>query len=291
MPSSRPKPTPAAKSTTSSKPRPKSRPFSAALARLRRLDRATLIKVIILGILALALLIYLSLDIVFHGPLTQFLSNRDQILLAVESFGFFAPLVYILLQIVQTVAAPIPGQVVGSVGGFLFGPWGILWTLIGSLIGDYIVFRLARRFGRPLLEKLFSPATIRKFDFIVDAKSASLILFAIFLLPGFPDDVVCYIAGLTKLPIRRLMLLVGLGRLPTIILTNYLGAGLSSNLGLVMVISVLMVFILGLVAWKRESIIKFFQRRDQSKPAKPTNSKTTTSDRTSAPKSRPQPKP
>lgn len=264
MPSNRPKPTPAAKSTTSSKPRPKSRPFSAALARLRRLDRATLIKVIVLGILALAVLIYLSLDIVFHGPLTQFLSNRDQILLAVESFGFFAPLVYILLQIVQTVAAPIPGQVVGSVGGFLFGPWGILWTLIGSLIGDYIVFRLARRFGRPLLEKLFSPATIRKFDFIVDTKSASLILFAIFLLPGFPDDVVCYIAGLTKLPIRRLMLLVGLGRLPTIILTNYLGAGLSSNLGLVMVISVLMVFILGLVAWKRESIIKFFQRRDQS---------------------------
>ena len=87
------------------------------------------------------------------------------------------------------------------------------------------------------------------------------------------------------------MLLVGLGRLPTVVLVNYLGAGLSSNLGLVVAISVLMVFFLGLIAWKREAIIKFFKRRDQSKPAKPTNSKTPTPDRASAPKSRPQPKP
>ena len=90
------------------------------------------------------------------------------------------------------------------------------------------------------------------------------------------------------------MLLVGLGRLPTIVLVNYLGAGLSSNLGLVVAISVLMVFFLGLIAWKREAIIKFFKRRDQSKPAtpaKPTNSKTPASDRATAPKSRPQPKP
>lgn len=273
----------------SSRPKPNS--FRAALNRLRRLDRTTRLKLIIFGTLILGLVIYLTLDIIFNGPLTRFLSNRDQVVLAVQSFGIFAPLVYIILQIVQTVAAPIPGQVVGSVGGFLFGPWGILWTLIGSLIGDYIVFRLARRFGRPLLEKLFSSATIKKFDFIIDSKSAPLILFAIFLLPGFPDDVVCYIAGLTKLPIRQLMLLVGLGRLPTVVLVNYLGAGLSSNLGLVVAISVLMVFFLGLIAWKREAIIKFFKRRDQPKPAKPTNSKTPTPDRASAPKPHSQPKP
>lgn len=236
------------------------------LARFRQLDRTTRLKIIILGTLILGLCLYLLIDIIFSGPLTQFLSNRDQVVTAVKSFGIFAPLIYIILQIVQTVAAPIPGQVVGSVGGFLFGAWGILWTLIGSLIGDYIVFRLARRFGRPLLERIFSPATIKKFDFIIDAKSASFILFAIFLLPGFPDDVVCYIAGLTKLPIKRLMLLVGLGRLPTIVLVNYLGAGLSTNLGLVVAISVLMVFLIGIIAWKRESILRFLKLEPTSSP-------------------------
>ena len=127
---------------------PKPNSFRTALNRLRRLDRTTRLKLIIFGTLILGLVLYLALDIIFNGPLTRFLSNRDQVVLAVQSFGFFAPLIYVILQIVQTVAAPIPGQVVGSVGGFLFGPWGILWTLIGSLIGDYIVFRLARRFGR-----------------------------------------------------------------------------------------------------------------------------------------------
>lgn len=226
----------------------------------KQLSLGTKLKVIVLGLLAAILVIYLIWDIVFHGPLTSLLSNRDQLVESVRSFGIFAPLLYIVFQTIQTVAAPIPGQIVGSVGGFIFGPWGILWTTIGSLIGCFLVFKIARRFGRPLLEKIFKKSSIDKFDFIIDVKGASLILFAIFLLPGFPDDVVCYIAGLTKLPIPRLMLLVGLGRLPTIVLTNYLGSGLGGDhIWLVVLASILSVAILGLVVWKREWIIKLLK--------------------------------
>lgn len=229
----------------------------------KRISRQTKLKVTVVAIAIAALVIYLILDIALEGPFTSLLMNRDQLVASVQSWGIFAPLLYILLQIAQTVAAPIPGQLVGSVGGFLFGPWGILWTLIGSLIGCWIVFKLARRFGRPLLEKIFKKSVIAKFDFILEAKSASFILFAIFLLPGFPDDVVCYIAGLTKVPIPKLMLLVGLGRLPTIIMTNYLGAGLSDNLGLVAVTAIAGIAILGLVVWKREWIMRVLKGEPQ----------------------------
>lgn len=222
--------------------------------------RSTKIKIIIVGIALAAITIYLIWDIIFRGPLTSLLSNRDKLVASVQSFGIFAPVLYILLQIAQTVCAPIPGQIVGSVGGFLFGFWGILWTLIGSMIGCYIVFRIARRFGRPLLEKIFKKSVISKFDFIINAKSASLILFAIFLLPGFPDDVVCYMAGLTKVPIRRLMFLVALGRLPTIVLTNYLGAGLGDNITMVAVVSIIAVIILGIAVWQRERIMAFLKK-------------------------------
>lgn len=222
----------------------------------KRISRSTKIKVVALAIACAVLVIYLILDIALKGPLTSLLMNRDQLVASVESWGVFAPLLYILLQIAQTVAAPIPGQLVGSVGGFLFGPWGILWTTIGSLIGCWIVFKLARRFGRPLLEKIFKKSVVAKFDFILEAKSAALILFAIFLLPGFPDDVVCYIAGLTSVPIPKLMLLVALGRLPTIVMTNFIGAGISDNLGLVAVVSVIGILILGFFVWKREWIMR-----------------------------------
>lgn len=239
----------------------------------KRLSRSTKIKLAVTIIVAAAIVLYLIFDVVFHGPLTSLLVNRDQLVQSVESWGAFAPLLYMLLQIMQTVVAPIPGQVVGSVGGFLFGTWGIVWTAIGTLIGCYIVFRLARRFGRPLLEKIFKPSVIEQFDFILNSKSTSLILFAIFLLPGFPDDLVCYLAGMTQLSIRRLMVILILGKLPTIILTNFLGAGLSDNLGLVAGLSVIMVMLLGLAIWKREFIMRILKgeyRKERKEPKQKT---------------------
>lgn len=243
-----------------SPPTPGLLPLDEPLLR-KRIARKTKIKVAVVAVLIAALALYLILDVALHGPLMSLLSNRDKLVASVQSFGPFAPLLYILLQITQTVVAPIPGQIVGSVGGFLFGPWGILWTTIGSLVGCWIVFLLARRFGRPLLEKIFKKSVVAKFDFILEAKSASLILFAIFLLPGFPDDVVCYLAGLTKLSIKRLMVLVTLGRLPTIILTNYIGAGIGENFTMVAIAALLGVIILGIGIWQHERVMGLLKKK------------------------------
>lgn len=242
------------------KPTPGLLPLNEPLIK-KRISRQTKIKVALVALTIAILAVYLVWDIAFHGPLMSLLSNREQLVAAVQSFGPFAPLLYILLQVTQTVVAPIPGQIVGSVGGFIFGPWGILWTTIGTLIGCWLVFLLARRFGRPLLEKIFKKSVVAKFDFILEAKSASLILFAIFLLPGFPDDVVCYLAGLTKLSIKRLMLLVTLGRLPTIILTNYIGAGIGENFAMVAIAALLGVILLGIGVWQRERIMNLLKKK------------------------------
>lgn len=243
-----------------------------------RISRRTLIKVAVATIVIVAIIGYLAWDIIAKGPLMTLLTSRDQLVAAVNSWGPFAPLLYILLQVLQTVVAPIPGQIVGSIGGFLFGPWGILWTSIGTLIGCWIVFKIARRFGRPLLEKLFKKSAIDKFDFIINAKSSSLILFAIFLLPGFPDDIICYIAGLTKLSIKRLMTIVILGRFPVIVLTNYIGAEVGTNFVMVAIVALLAVVILGIGVWQRERIMTFLKRGatpDGALPDKTTPDKTT----------------
>ncbi len=230
----------------------------------KHISHRTYFKAILLIVIIAAIVGYLAFDLAFHGPLMTLLMNRDHLLEIIQKVGPLGPILYIILQVIQTVVAPIPGQVVGSVGGFLFGGWGILWTTIGSLLGYWIVFMISRRFGRPLLEKIFKKSSIEKFDFIINAKAASLIIFAIFLLPGFPDDIVCYIAGLTQLSIKRLMVISVLGRLPTIILTNFLGAGISDNLPLVAAISVISVLILGLATWKREKIIAFLKGGENS---------------------------
>lgn len=227
----------------------------------RRITTSTIIKLVIFTIVIVAVLGYLAWDVIAKGPLMQLLSNRDELVRVMNDFGPWAPFFYVMLQVLQTVVAPIPGQIVGGVGGFLFGHWGILWTTIGSIIGFWLVFLIARRFGRPLLEKIFKKSVVDKFDFIINARGASLILFAIFLLPGFPDDVVCYIAGLTKLSIKRLMLIAILGRFPTIVVTNFIGAGLGeNNLGMVAAASIIGVIVLGIFTWKREAIMKLLKR-------------------------------
>lgn len=227
-----------------------------------RIQKSTALKFAVFTTLVAVALGYLVWDVLAHGPLTRFISNRDELVRIMSELGPFAPLLYIVIQIIQVVVAPIPGQIVGGVGGFLFGYWGILWTTIGSLIGFWLVFLIARKFGRPLIEKIFKKPAVDKFDFIINAKGAALIIFAVFLLPGFPDDLICYVAGLTKLSIRKLLLISILGRFPAIVLTNYIGMGIGGNIGLVVALSLVTVVIVGLAAWKREKIIAFLKRKE-----------------------------
>lgn len=238
----------------------------------QKIAKKTKVKIALTAILALAVIIYIGWDVIFGGPLTQFISNREQLIESVNRLGVFGPFFYIIVQTIQIVVAPIPGQVVGSVGGFLFGGWGILWTTIGSVFGYYIVIKIARRFGRPLIEKIFKKSAVDKFDFILNGQGTALILFAIFLLPGFPDDMVCYMAGLTNLSTKKLMIIILLGRFPTIVLTNYFGAGIGGdNLAMLAGVAVISVLVIGLAIWKREWIM---QKLKGETPIKKLQSKT-----------------
>ncbi|MBO7664466.1 TVP38/TMEM64 family protein [Candidatus Saccharibacteria bacterium] len=227
----------------------------------KNVPRKTWAKVIALAVGVLLLSGYVIWDILAGGPLTSLLSNHDRVVAFVERMGFFAPFIYILLQIAQIILAPIPGQVVGGVGGYLFGWWGILWTLIGSTIGYLIMILISRKFGRSLIEKIFKKSAMDKFDFIF-GENAAIILFLVFLLPGLPDDMVGYMAGLTDVPIKSLIVLMTLGHIPTIIITNYIGMGLGeSNLVPVAIVAVVVVLIFGVALWQKDRIIKLLKKQ------------------------------
>lgn len=264
-------------STAARQPEPPDRLAVGETPLKKNIRTSTIVKFAIASVVVLAVLGYLAWDVFAKGPLMQLLSNRDRLVDLINRAGALAPFIYIVLQVVQVVVAPIPGQIVGGVGGFLFGHWGILWTTIGSLVGFWLVFLIARKFGRPLIEKIFKKPAVEKFDFIINAKGSALIIFAIFLLPGFPDDLVCYIAGLTKLSMRKLMLISILGRFPTIVLTNYIGMGINGNIGLVVGLSLVAVAIVALASWKREQIIAFLKKggksNQSSSPHEPTSTK------------------
>ncbi len=189
-------------------------------------------------------LIYLS-KYVFY-----FLNNPDQVKDFVVGLGILGPVALILLQILQVLFAPVPGQVAGFVSGYIYGVfWGTTYTMIGTMLGSFIAIVLARKFGRPFVEKAVDKSTLKKFDTMAQNKGI-FALFLIWLLPALPDDAVCYISGLTNIRIRTLMIIIFFGRLPGFIVLNMLGNGVAIMNATLSFIIFVIIMILSFIIFK-----------------------------------------
>ncbi|WP_227130804.1 TVP38/TMEM64 family protein [Halorubellus salinus] len=133
----------------------------------------------------------------------------------VREFGPWAPVAYTTLQAVQVVLAPVPGQTLGFLAGYLFGAIaGTTYSMVGVVAGSWIVFRLARAYGRSAVESWVTDDVLEGFDGFVDEQGEAA-LFVVFLLPAFPDDAICFLAGLSELRERRFLGLLVVGRFPS----------------------------------------------------------------------------
>jgi uncharacterized membrane protein YdjX (TVP38/TMEM64 family) len=134
-----------------------------------------------------------------------------------------------LLQIIQVVAAPIPGELTGIIGGYLYGPlWGTVYSTIGLTLGSWIAFMLARFFGEPLLENVVSKEVFEKFEHFMEHKGL-LVSFLLFLIPGFPKDYLCYIMGVSLIPTGTFIIISTAGRIFGTIMLSIMGAFASNG--------------------------------------------------------------
>lgn len=218
------------------------------------MKKAILISIILVVLIFAALAEHFVGDS-FISSITDFLKDyRDRL-------GPLAPVVFIALQVLQVLIAPIPGQLTGVIGGNLFGAfWGTVYSLIGLTIGSFLAIWLARAFGRRFVERFVKPDDLAKFDHLAE-KSGLPVFFLIFLLPALPDDAICFIAGLTKLPIPALVLMAFLGRLPGLLFLSLAGEQIESFAWLI--VAVIVVFA-GLFIIFRPHIEAFFTRRKSS---------------------------
>ncbi len=131
-----------------------------------------------------------------------------------QQWEIMAPLVFILLQALQVVIAPIPGDVTGLLGGLLFGQWlGFFYSTVGLTAGSLLAFWVGRQLGAPFVERLVKPQTWNRLGFIVEAEGA-ILCFVIFLIPGLPKDTLCYLFGLSPMPFWTFAVVSTLGRMP-----------------------------------------------------------------------------
>ena len=81
----------------------------------------------------------------------------------IESYGIWAPVVLIAVIALFYVLSIIPLIPFIVAAGYIFGMFlGLLYSLIGTFIGITFVFVLAKRYGRPFVEKITDKKKIRK---------------------------------------------------------------------------------------------------------------------------------
>lgn len=178
-------------------------------------DKKTVFLLLLLGVIIVGMAYAL-----YATGVIDLLTSKNRLLQFIKENRTHAATIFIGLQIVQVVAAPVPGEVTGFVGGILFGPvWGVVYSTIGLTIGSWIAFMLARLLGRPLVERLVSAETIQRYDYVMKHKGL-LLAFLMFLIPGFPKDILCYVLGLGHMQQRDFLLVSASGRLlGTVLLT------------------------------------------------------------------------
>lgn len=174
--------------------------------------------------LSLLLLILVGVGILWGPDLYRLLSDREAVQAWVAGFGPWGPLISILLNTAQVLLAPIPGQTVGLVNGYLYGvALGTLYSLIGVQLGSALAMGLARWLGRPLVVRLVGEDSLARWDRIARDNGPAF-FFLVFLFPFVPDDVTCFIIGLSPISIPSMLILAAFGRLPGLVVASWVGA-------------------------------------------------------------------
>lgn len=131
-----------------------------------------------------------------------------------NEWGILAPVFFILLQALQVIFSPIPGEATGFLGGFLFGSLGgFIYSTIGLTLGSVGAFAIGRWLGAHFVRKVVKKETWDRLGFIVEAEGA-ILCFILYLIPGLPKDIVCYLFGISPMPLWVFAVVSGLGRMP-----------------------------------------------------------------------------
>lgn len=143
----------------------------------------------------------------------------------VTSFGIGGWLLVLCIQIIQIVIAFIPGEPVEILAGVLYGGLGGLFLcLFGCVIASSGIFMFSKRFGAPLVAKLFKKSKLEEFSFLKDSKKLETIVFILFLIPGTPKDMLTYVVGTSSMKITQFLILSTFARIPSIISSTFIGS-------------------------------------------------------------------
>ena len=156
-----------------------------------------------------AILLIVGVILAFIGYHKGYFDSLDTFRKLILEKGARGPLVFMVLQIVQIVVPVIPGGLTCVAGVVIFGAfWGFIYNYISICLGSILVFFISRTFGRSIVLRIFGEELYDKYkEKLNEDKYDKFFALAIFL-PVAPDDFLCYLTGLTEMPVKKFVAII-----------------------------------------------------------------------------------
>lgn len=139
----------------------------------------------------------------------------------IEGAGGLAAVIFIVFCFLQVILLPVPGSVAVAAGVAMFGPIECaLYSFIGIVLGSVVAFAVGRWLGYKAVCWIVGKESLDKWLNKMKGKDY-LILSLMFLLPLFPDDVLCFIAGLSSMTWLYFIIMITLTRAISVLWTAY----------------------------------------------------------------------
>lgn len=166
-------------------------------------------------------IIFTSLYFLKINGITDKIDSVADIRNYVSGFGAYAVLVFILIQFLQVVVLPVPGVLTIGAGVLLFGPfWGSVYSLTGILLGSFVAFFIGRALGYKVASWLVGKKNLESAMKKVKGKDKVILTF-MFLFPFFPDDVLCFVAGLSSMSVKYFSIMIVITRIISVVTSSY----------------------------------------------------------------------
>jgi uncharacterized membrane protein YdjX (TVP38/TMEM64 family) len=189
------------------------------------------------------------------------ITDREWIAATVASYGWAAPLMFIGVQIVQVLAAPVPGEATGFIGGYIFGTLpGFIYSSIGLGIGSLINFGIGRFLGERFIRHLIPEEKFKRIDRMAN-RQGIIAIFFMFIIPGFPKDYLSLALGLTTLPLKIFAILAVVGRMPGTLVLSLKGASLYEQNYLLLTVVAAVCLVIAVAAYRfREPLYRWVEK-------------------------------
>lgn len=221
-------------------------------------------KRLILSIIILLITAGIIVGLYFGLGIHKELNNPENLKEKILSYGNKGKLVYILINFLQTTIIPISNIPTIIAGVYIFGPLTASnLTTIGVLSGSVVSFYIGRFLGRKTVEWIVGKDSVDRYLAIAKGRE-NLVIFLILLLPGFPDDIICIIAGLTSMSFKFFLITILITRTIPTYLTAYSFdiIPINTTLGIIIWICIyIFVIFIGRLCYKKwDNIHAFFEK-------------------------------